>query len=85
MRELESVPLSVAIPAPRAGRLEEAASLVAGLLFTAAVVIVGTALATALLVVGVIASPFLAALVAWIMVRHRRIARGRILAAVRAA
>lgn len=78
MRELrsEAVPLSVAIPAQHVpGSLADAKDLVSGLLFTVAVAVLGTALFTALLVVLVVASPFIAGLILFAIVRHRRLAR----------
>jgi hypothetical protein len=88
MSELRSgaVRLTIAPPARRTpSRLTEARKLVSGVLFTVATVVAGTALLTALLVVGLVTSPIIAAVVAYLVVRHRRLARARTWAAVRTA
>ncbi len=75
----EAVPLrgeGGAVPSAPAW-LTDARNVVSGLLFTAFVAVIGTALLALLLVVGVVASPLIAAVVAYAIVRHRRAARAR--------
>lgn len=81
MSDFEAVPLEAeAAPAQRVmGRLAEAKNVVSGVLFTAAVAAVGTVLITLALVIGVVGSPIIAAVVAYVVVRHRRSARERAL------
>ena len=87
MSDFEAVPLeATAVPARRvAGRLVEAKNFVSGLLFTAAVAAAGTVLFTVALVIGVVGSPIIAAVVAYVVVRHRRTARERAVTAWRPA
>lgn len=78
MSEYEAVSVQAAtIPARRVSGLTDVRNFVSGLLFTAAVAAVGTLLFTAALVVGVVGSPVIAAIVAWVIVRNRRLARAR--------
>ncbi len=86
MSEYEAVPLEAqALTARRSSLLAEARNFVSGILFTAAVAAVGTVLFTAALVVGVVGSPIIAVVVAYAIVRHRRVARERALAGWRPA
>lgn len=86
MSDFEAVPLeAAAFPAQRVTKLAEARSFVSGILFTAAVAAVGTVLFTAALVIGVVGSPIIAAVVAYVIVHNRRLARQRAVAAWRSA
>lgn len=58
-------------------RVADAKSFMSGLLFIAFVALAGTFLLAVALVVGVVGSPIIAAVVAWVVVHHRRVARER--------
>lgn len=79
MSDFTAVPLEARADSERrvTSRVADAKVFVSGLLFTAFVALAGTFLFTVALVIGVVGSPIIAAVVAYVVVRHRRLARER--------